>query len=67
MEKKNNKSKNPLLDFIVGCLFISYGSYRVNKQLVNNESTFRLILSIGLIVYGVFLLFKYFKERKQNR
>lgn len=67
MEKKNNKSKNPLLDFIVGCLFISYGSYRVNKQLVNNESTFRLILSIGFIVYGVFLLFKYFKERKQNR
>ncbi|QCE42315.1 hypothetical protein [Psychroserpens sp. NJDZ02] len=59
---------NKLYNLFTGLLLLGFGSYRLYQHFTANPTldTFRLIISVASIGYGVYALYNYTQLKKQD-
>lgn len=66
MEETDNRTTKRKYDLIVGVFGILFGTFRLYQHLQAEpiEWNYRILLAISFIGYGIFMLYRYFRNKK---
>ena len=62
-EHHNPTPKRKTWDLLIGIALVLFGSFRLYSRLQTEEDwSFRAIFTLAFILYGAYLIFRYFKN-----